>query len=280
MKIIETIAELRAQLQPHREGVIGFVPTMGYLHQGHLSLVGRAREECDLVVMSIFVNPTQFGPQEDFATYPRDFERDRRFAEKAGVDLLFVPSRKEMYPRPSLTKIEVQQVTERLCGASRPGHFEGVALVVSKLFHIVEPNRAYFGLKDAQQVAVIEQMVYDLSMPVQIVPCPTVREPDGLAMSSRNVRLTPEQREQAATINQVLQEVKQQEWETAAAINEYVRQRLETLSLAKVDYVETLCYPSLEPIDQLAGERVIVAVAVYFGSTRLIDNLIIQRGEK
>lgn len=280
MKIIEIIAELRAQLQPHRGGVIGFVPTMGYLHQGHLSLVERAREECDLVVMSIFVNPTQFGPQEDFATYPRDFERDRRLAEKAGVDLLFVPSRKEMYPRPSLTKIEVQQVTERLCGASRPGHFEGVALVVSKLFHIVEPNRAYFGLKDAQQVAVIEQMVYDLSMPVQIVPCPTIREPDGLAMSSRNVRLTPEQREQAATINQVLQEVKQQEWETAAAINEYVRQRLEALSLAKVDYVETLRYPSLEPIDQLAGEQVIVAVAVYFGSTRLIDNLIIQRGEK
>lgn len=280
MKVIETIADLRAQLRPYRESLIGFVPTMGYLHEGHLSLVERARKECEIVVMSIFVNPTQFGPQEDFATYPRDFERDCRLAAQAGVDLLFVPSAEEMYPRPSLTKIEVQQVTERLCGSSRPGHFEGVALVVSKLFHIVEPNRAYFGLKDAQQVAVIEQMVFDLSMPVQIVPCPTVREPDGLAMSSRNVRLTPEQRKQAAMIYQVLQEVNQQEWESAAAINEFVRQRLETLSLAKIDYVETLRYPSLEPIEQLEEERVIVAVAVYFGSTRLIDNLIYQRGEK
>lgn len=280
MKVIETIAELRARLQAQRGRTIGLVPTMGYLHQGHLSLVERARAECDIVVMSIFVNPTQFGPQEDFATYPRDLERDRHLAEQAGVDLLFVPSATEMYPRPSLTKIEVGQLTDRLCGASRPGHFEGVALVVSKLFHIVEPNRAYFGLKDAQQVAVIEQMVYDLSMPVQIVPCPTVREPDGLAMSSRNVRLAPEQREQAATISQVLQEVKEREWKTAAEINAYVRQRLEALSLAKVDYVETLRYPSLEPIDQLTDERVIVAVAVYFGSTRLIDNLIYQWGEK
>ncbi|SEN28958.1 pantoate--beta-alanine ligase [Lihuaxuella thermophila] len=278
MKIVETVAEIRRELQTHRSKTIGLVPTMGYLHEGHLSLIKRARKECDIVVLSIFVNPLQFGPNEDFERYPRDLDRDAALAKQAGVDLLFCPSVREMYPHEILTEVRVRKVTDRLCGASRPGHFEGVATVVTKLFHIVLPDRAYFGLKDAQQVAVIEQMVKDLHFPVTIVPCETVREPDGLAMSSRNVYLSEEERKQAVILNRALTEVKEQLEKglliTADEVNRYVRERINSQPLAQIDYVETLSYPRLEPIHHLDQRPIIVAVAVRFGSTRLIDNLL------
>ncbi|SFJ59283.1 pantoate--beta-alanine ligase [Thermoflavimicrobium dichotomicum] len=283
MKIIETIEALRQELKPYRNQTIGFVPTMGYLHEGHLSLVRRASQECDIVVMSIFVNPLQFGPNEDLDRYPRDLPRDAALAEQAGVDFLFHPSVEEMYPNPTLTQIVVSKVTEPLCGASRPGHFTGVATVVGKLFHIVMPDRAYFGLKDAQQVAVIQQMVEDLNFPVTIVPCDIVREPDGLAMSSRNVYLSPEERKQAVILSQALFAAKkgleEGEWSTADEVNRFVREMILTQPLAEIDYVETLAYPSLQPVDELKGQKVIVAVAVRFGKTRLIDN-ILHAGEE
>jgi pantoate--beta-alanine ligase len=283
MKIIETVAELRRELKPLRAGVIGLVPTMGYLHDGHLSLVKRAKQECDTVVMSIFVNPLQFGPNEDFERYPRDLKRDAELARKAGVDFLFHPSVKEMYPEEPLTTVNVKKVTEPLCGASRPGHFAGVTTVVAKLFHIVGPDRAYFGLKDAQQVAVIEQMVKDLAFPVTIVPCPIVREADGLAMSSRNVYLSKEERKQALILSTALKETKEKlergEFQRPEEVNQYIRKRIESQPLADIDYVETLTYPRLEPFDELAKERFIVAVAVRFGSTRLIDNLLFDGRE-
>lgn len=280
MKVVTTAVEARKCINAlPSDCTIGFVPTMGYLHQGHLSLVKRAKEECDYVVLSIFVNPIQFGENEDFDRYPRDFKRDVQLAEDAGVDLLFHPSVEEMYPSPLLTTVQVKKVTEKLCGAYRPGHFEGVATVVSKLFHIVTPHRAYFGLKDAQQVAVIEQMVRDLHFPVTIVPCEIVREEDGLAMSSRNVYLNPEERKQATILYRALQEVKTKNFATAQEINQFVREKISTQPLAQIEYVETLAYPSLESIDQIKGERIIVAVAVRFGKTRLIDNILLRNGE-
>lgn len=283
MKTVETVKELRSLLQPLRDGKIGLVPTMGYLHEGHVSLIRKAREECDVVVLSVFVNPLQFGPQEDFDRYPRDLERDARIAEEAGVDFLFAPSVKEMYPQEPLTKVTVSRLTERLCGASRPGHFDGVATVVTKLFHIVEPDRAYFGLKDAQQVAVVERMVRDLHFPVTIVPCPTVRDQDGLATSSRNVYLSEEERRQATVLSaglfEVAEKVKAGEMTHACHVVDYLVRRISSKPLARIDYVDVLSYPDLTPVDQLDGERVIVAVAVRFGSTRLIDNIILPEKE-
>lgn len=288
MEICRTIEETRQRTREARAKgwTIGFVPTMGYLHEGHASLMRKAREECDLVVASIFVNPLQFGPNEDFERYPRDPERDAALARKNGVDVLFMPSTEEMYPAPPLTKVTVSGITETLCGASRPGHFDGVATVVSKLFHIVQPDRAYFGMKDAQQVAVIEQMVRDLNMDVRIVPCPIVREPDGLAMSSRNVYLSPEERSQALVLYRSLQQ-----WETwyeqtkgdLRAIKERIEQTIRTAPLADIDYVEIRTYPDLKPAydlsrEQLAGRRLLVALAVRFGSTRLIDNRLVSVG--
>lgn len=278
MKVLETVAEIRAELQQAPSGTVGLVPTMGYLHEGHLSLIRKARKECDRVVVSIFVNPIQFGENEDFDQYPRDFARDRQLAKEAGADLIFHPSVSEMYPSPLLTKVEVSKVTERLCGATRPGHFTGVATVVSKLFHIIQPDRAYFGLKDAQQVAVIEQMVRDLHFPVTIVPCEIVREPDGLAMSSRNVYLNQSERKQATILYQALQQVKQQHFSTPNKINQFVTQTIKKSPLAQIEYVETLAYPSLKPIDQI-DQDVIVAVAVRFGTTRLIDNVLLRSKE-
>ncbi|MCR4394819.1 MAG: pantoate--beta-alanine ligase, partial [Dehalococcoidales bacterium] len=199
MKIFETIAELK-QYRYNLKGTVGFVPTMGYLHEGHLSLVRRSRSENDYTVVSIFVNPTQFGPNEDFDRYPRDYPRDFALLEKENVDCVFLPPVKEMYPEGYSTWVDVYKVTERLEGAIRPGHFRGVATVVTKLFNIVQPDRAYFGQKDAQQCVVIKKMVADLNMNLEIVICPTVREPDGLAMSSRNVYLSPEERQQAPVL--------------------------------------------------------------------------------
>jgi pantoate--beta-alanine ligase len=283
MNIVQTIQALSNELKPLRNKIIGLVPTMGYLHEGHLSLVRRARQECDIVVMSIFVNPLQFGPNEDLDRYPRDFKRDSELAEKAGVDFLFHPSVEEMYPTPNLTEVSVANVSERLCGVSRPGHFTGVATVVTKLFHIVMPDRAYFGLKDAQQVAVIQQMVHDLNFPITIVPCETVREPDGLAMSSRNVYLTKEERQQALILSKSLLAAKngltEGRWSTAEEVRDFVYQQISTQPLAKIDYVEVLTYPSLQPLHELTDQQIIVAVAVRFGQTRLIDNILCKGKE-
>lgn len=262
---------------------IGFVPTMGYLHEGHASLLRAAREENDIVVLSIFVNPMQFGPNEDLDRYPRDEQRDVALAAQCGTDIVFIPSVQEMYPSKPLTSIKVAEVSERLCGASRPGHFDGVGLVVSKLFHLVEPTRAYFGLKDAQQVAVIEQMVADLDMNVEIVPCPIVREPDGLALSSRNVYLSTIQRSEATVLSESLSELanalKLNGAMTPAQCIELITNNIKEKTSGDIDYVELLEYPALMPVpahegllDALADRKFIVALAVRFGSTRLIDN--------
>jgi len=276
---INTIAEMREHIQSARmQGKrIGIVPTMGYLHEGHLSLVKAARETCDVVVMSIFVNPLQFGPNEDFERYPRDLERDRELADHAGVDFLFTPEVSDMYPRKILTNISVSNVTNPLCGRSRPGHFDGVATVVMKLFQIVQPDYAFFGQKDAQQVAVVTQMVQDLNVPVQIVPCPIIREADGLAMSSRNVYLTPEEREQALVLSHSLKLAENwlREGISIGEVRERVIDIISEKPLALLDYVEILSYPELEPIEQAApGTNLIMALAVRFGKTRLIDNWI------
>ncbi|OCT12802.1 pantoate--beta-alanine ligase [Paenibacillus pectinilyticus] len=286
MEVVQTIADLRSRIKAYRrknEKSVGFVPTMGFLHEGHASLLTKARAQSGLVVLSIFVNPIQFGPGEDFERYPRDAERDLAFAEAAGVDLVFMPSVEEMYPTPTRTTVRVSEVTTRLCGASRPGHFDGVATVVSKLFHIVQPDQAFFGLKDAQQVAVIEQMVKDLNLPVEIVPCPTLREADGLAMSSRNVYLSTEERQQALVLSQSLNKAKDFIQSKAATsftsleLQNLVTQHIQTAPLAVIDYVEVLSYPTLEPFDQShSTSSLIIALAVKFGKTRLIDNLILQ----
>lgn len=281
MKVVTEISALRACLEETRRAqkTIGFVPTMGYLHEGHLSLVKKAKEMTDLVVMSIFVNPLQFGPNEDYSRYPRDLERDRRLAEEAGVDLLFAPSVEEMYPVPVRTTVSVSGLSEVLCGKSRPGHFDGVATVVTKLFNIVQPHYAFFGQKDAQQVAVIEQMVADLSIPVTIVPCPTMREADGLAMSSRNVYLNPEERKQATVLYESLQKALQllkSGERSAGMIRDTMVKMIQEKSLARIDYVEIMTYPQLQPAVILKKEdRICLALAVRFGHTRLIDNLIV-----
>ncbi|WP_442601067.1 pantoate--beta-alanine ligase [Paenibacillus sp. KN14-4R] len=284
MKVIRSISELRNEIKGRQqEDLVGFVPTMGYLHAGHASLLQKARVECAIVVLSIFVNPMQFGPNEDFDKYPRDEERDLMLAKDAGVDIVFLPQVEEMYPHPSKTQVIVSDITTKLCGASRPVHFAGVTTVVSKLFHIIQPDKAYFGLKDAQQVAVITQMVEDLNMPVEIVPCPILREEDGLAMSSRNVYLSAEQRKEALVLSRTLFEAEQ--WITTdtpvltADIRERIISRISASPLAEIDYVEILGYPTLQSIERLDiqnEEPIIIALAVKFGATRLIDNIIIS----
>ncbi|RFB35630.1 pantoate--beta-alanine ligase [Brevibacillus sp. VP] len=281
MITISTIKELREALSVHKSAgkTIGFVPTMGYLHDGHLSLVEQAKNELDVVVMSIFVNPLQFGPNEDFSVYPRDLARDQKLAQDAGVHYLFTPSVEEMYPRPMLTNVSVQNITEALCGLSRPGHFDGVATVVTKLFNIVGADKAFFGQKDAQQVAVVEQMVADLQIPVQIVPCPIYREKDGLAMSSRNVFLSKEERSQALILYKSLSRVEEmianQQRDVAVLSNE-VRNLIQSQPLAEIDYVEVKRYPEMSDIEILkTGDRILIALAVKFGRTRLIDNVIL-----
>jgi pantoate--beta-alanine ligase len=286
MEVITHISQLRDRLASHRlnhkgsdKAAVGFVPTMGFLHAGHASLIKAAKAQSDLVVLSIFVNPLQFGPNEDFDKYPRDAARDLHLAESEGVDIVFSPSVEEMYPRPIQTTVSVSGLTARLCGASRPGHFDGVATVVSKLFHIVQPDKAFFGQKDAQQVAVIQQMVDDLNIPVNIVPCPILREADGLAMSSRNVYLSKAERRQALVLSQSLaiaadfirDHPRFSTEELVTAVSNHIR----TASLGEIDYVEVLAYPSLQPFkrsDELDSDQVIVALAVKFSKARLIDN--------
>ncbi|MDQ0337624.1 pantoate--beta-alanine ligase [Caldalkalibacillus uzonensis] len=289
MKTLRSIEEWRREYVRLKEQnyhcKIGLVPTMGYLHEGHLSLVKQARVECDIVVMSIFVNPLQFGVNEDFDRYPRDLKRDQALAAKLGVDVLFVPELGEMYPQEPLTAVTVSGITEVMCGQSRPGHFTGVATVVTKLFNIIRPDYAYFGLKDAQQVAVIQQMVHDLNIPVIIRPCPIVREEDGLAMSSRNVYLSAEERQQALALNKSLQEgkalIKQGERDTDK-IKEHMKAMLLSQPLIELDYIDIRSFPGLKALESLDGVKgqVIVAVAVKIGRTRLIDNVIIDMGEE
>ncbi|HZG55092.1 pantoate--beta-alanine ligase [Paenibacillus sp.] len=283
MKTFRTIEAYHAFLREVRKTptrTIGFVPTMGYLHAGHLSLVERAKRENDVVAMSVFVNPLQFGPNEDFDRYPRNEARDLELMEAAGVDAAFLPTVEEMYPRGTgKTTVSVAGVTERLCGAFRPGHFDGVATVVAKLFHIIRPDRAYFGLKDAQQVAVIATMAADLNFPIEIVPCPTLRESDGLAMSSRNVYLTAEQRARAPVLYRSLQRI--DEWLasepglTSSELEARLADAIRETPGATLDYAQVLAYPTLEPFDGPAAARDgrwIAALAVKFGHTRLIDN--------
>lgn len=257
---------------------IGFVPTMGYLHNGHLSLVRAARKHTDIVVMSIFVNPLQFGPKEDFENYPRDIKRDEILAEDVGVDVIFCPEAKEMYPEGFATRVNVDRLSNVLCGKSRIGHFAGVATVVAKLFNIIKPDVAYFGQKDAQQAAVIRQMVRDLNLDIEIKTMPVVRESDGLAMSSRNVHLSEEERRQALALRQSLD--KAETLVRAGQVNaeKIVREMKNVISempLVKVDYVSIVNPKDLKDIDRISGEA-LIAVAALVGKTRLIDNIIVK----
>lgn len=255
---------------------IAFVPTMGALHEGHLGLIDLARKKADIVVVSIYVNPTQFGPKEDFTRYPRPFSRDAGLCKLRGVDILFAPE--NLYPQDSSTWINEENLSLGLCGGSRPGHFRGVCTVVGKLFHLVQPDIAIFGQKDAQQVAVIERMVRDLDFPIKIIRAPITREKDGLAMSSRNVYLTPAERAQAVILSQSLKSVKQltREGKTPKQIVSAVRKMITQFApVAKIDYIELRHSQTLETLTQIAPGKTLVALAVYFGKTRLIDNAII-----
>ncbi|MGN7164723.1 pantoate--beta-alanine ligase [Paenibacillus cellulositrophicus] len=286
MKAVRTIEELRSSIKALQinlgpEATVGLVPTMGYLHEGHASLIRRAREDNGIVVVSIFVNPIQFGPGEDYETYPRDEARDLALAEAEGADLVFLPSVETMYPQPTKTKIMVSDITTRLCGASRPGHFDGVTTVVNKLFNIVQPDKGYFGMKDVQQVAVLQQMVQDLNMNVEIVPCPIVREEDGLALSSRNVYLSEEERRQALVLSRSLREaaaaVSEGTAVTAGDIRNLLQRVISQSPLADIEYAEVVSFPGLQPYsddEEISGkdEAVLMALAVRFGRTRLIDN--------
>ncbi|AFV12839.1 pantothenate synthetase PanC [Thermacetogenium phaeum DSM 12270] len=278
MEVITRVAAMQELcLHLKRSGKsIGLVPTMGYLHEGHLSLIRAARGENDIVVMSNFVNPLQFGPKEDFATYPRDPERDNRLAEAAGVDYVFAPSGAEMYPEGYSTFVEVKgDIAEKMCGRSRPGHFRGVTTVVLKLFLITQPDRAYFGQKDAQQAVIIKKMVADLNIPVRIVTCPIIREADGLALSSRNTYLSPEERKQALALPRALSAGKEMilKGETdPRRVRQEILRVLESSPGIRVDYVEVVGGEDLAELGELKG-RVLLAAAVYVGKTRLIDNI-------
>jgi pantoate--beta-alanine ligase len=261
-----------------RQGLtLGLVPTMGFLHEGHLSLIRNARKQSDRVVVSIFVNPTQFGPHEDFKEYPRDFERDCRLAEEAGADVIFAPAATDMYPDGFQTLVRVEHLTAPLCGVSRPHHFQGVTTVVAKLFNICKPHLAVFGQKDAQQAIVIRRMVKDLNMDLRIVIAPIVREPDGLAMSSRNTYLTREQREQAVKLYHSLQKAEERirRGETEVeTLKMAMRALIESIPGARIDYVEIVDAQTLVPVARIhPGDEILVALAVYVGKTRLIDNL-------
>ena len=259
---------------------VGFVPTMGALHAGHRSLVQAARQRCDILVVSIFVNPSQFGPNEDFSRYPRTLEQDCQILEAEGVDVVFTPTSETMYPSGASTFVDVDGVSGRLDGASRPGHFRGVATVVAKLFHIVQPDLSFFGQKDAAQVAVLRKMVRDLDFPLEIIVCPTVRESDGLAMSSRNRYLSPEERRQALTLSRALHaaEIQAARGEvaaaTASALLETMRATLQEEPTIRVDYIAVVDPDSLLPIDDI-GAGALLAIAAYVGNTRLIDNVLL-----
>lgn len=276
MQVIDSVAALRQHLGEQRMAgkQIGLVPTMGFLHDGHLSLVHAARQACDVVVMLIFVNPKQFGPNEDFESYPRDMERDLRLARDSGVDVVFTPGVGEVYPEGFQSEVSVRGLTEPLCGASRPGHFDGVTTVVAKLFNMVGPDRAYFGQKDYQQAAVIQRMVRDLNMPLTVVVCPIVRESDGLAMSSRNAYLSPPERRAALVLSRALRVAESRIAEgerQAGSLEAALREMIDAEPLARIDYVAVCDPQTLGPLERLP-ETVLVALAVHIGRTRLIDN--------
>jgi pantoate--beta-alanine ligase len=294
MKIFKSVEEMRSACRAAKRADqrIGLVPTMGALHEGHLSLVRSARERCNVVAVSIFVNPTQFGPNEDFSKYPRSFERDCELLEKEGVDLLFAPSVEEMYPDGTVTWVTVEGLSDKLCGRSRPGHFRGVTTVVAKLFNIVEPDLAFFGQKDAAQLAIIRRLVRNLHFAVQIVGCPIVRESDGLAMSSRNAYLDPQQRRSALALHRSLLEIQnlfdQGERNPEMLISAGKRIASQELAI-RLDYLEIIDPDSLEPISQTAWGQppsavqssaarppsALVAIAAFVGTTRLIDNIVL-----
>jgi len=277
MKVIDTVAEMQ-KIRRELKGTVGFVPTMGYLHEGHLTLVRRSREKNDFTIVSIFVNPTQFGPSEDFDRYPRDYPRDFGLLEKEHTDYVFLPTPKEMYPEGYNTWVEVHQVTDRLEGAIRPGHFRGVATVVNKLFNIVQPTRAYFGQKDAQQCVVIRKMVRDLNMNLEMIVVPTVREPDGLAMSSRNVYLSPEERQQAPVLYKALSTAHVM-WAEGERDSAKIRQAMVDLirqkPLGKIEYISIANVWTLQELEK-AEPPVVISMAVKFGKTRLIDNILLE----
>ncbi len=280
MRVIEKISEAGALAQRIREAgkTIGLVPTMGDLHQGHLSLIRQARKDCQQVFISIFVNPTQFGPSEDYNSYPRDLQRDKRLAEKEGVDIIFAPSPGEMYPEGYRTFVEVEKLSEPLCGGSRPGHFRGVVTIVTKLFNIIRPHIAYFGQKDAQQAIIIKRMAHDLNMDIEIKVLPIVRERDGLALSSRNQYLNEAERRAAPILYKSLQEAKRM-IETEERRSRNIIHRMEEMikreKLAKMDYVAIVDGETLEERERAEG-KVLFALAVWIGRTRLIDNLALE----
>jgi pantoate--beta-alanine ligase len=284
MQILSNISELRALLRTLRATndrstprSLGFVPTMGALHAGHLSLVQTARQRCDIVVVSIFVNPTQFGPNEDFSLYPRTLEQDCQLLETEGVDVVFTPTAEIMYPSGASTFVDVEGVSSRLDGASRPGHFRGVATVVAKLFHIVQPDLSFFGQKDAAQVAVLRKMVRDLDFPLEMIICPTVRESDGLAMSSRNRYLSTEERRQALTLSRALHAAEMQVARgehRAFALLQIIRTTLQEEPAIRVDYIAVVDPDTLLPLDDV-DTGALLAIAAYVGNTRLIDNVLL-----
>ena len=281
MQLVHTIDEVRAQVKAWKqEGLsVGLVPTMGYLHDGHKSLIERAVKENDRVVVSDFVNPTQFGENEDLGSYPRDIKRDAALCEAAGVELLFNPTPEEMYYKDNCTFVDMNRLTDVLCGKTRPIHFSGVCSVVTKLFHIVTPDRAYFGQKDAQQLAVIRRMVRDLNFDIEIVGCPIVREEDGLAKSSRNTYLNAEERQAALVLNRSLKAGKAlvDAGETrACVIKSAITAEIEKEPLARIDYVDVVDFDTITPVEKLEGS-ILVAIAVYIGKTRLIDNFIVEK---
>lgn len=276
IKVVSTVNETRAQVKEWRKQglTVGLVPTMGYLHEGHQSLIKKAVEENDKVVVSVFVNPIQFAPNEDLETYPRDLEADTKLCDSTGADLIFHPTPEEMYPEGFSTHIQMDNLTKELCGKTRPTHFGGVCTVVGKLFNIVQPDKAYFGQKDAQQLAIIKRMVRDLNFDIEIIGCPIIREPDGLAKSSRNTYLNADERKAALILSKSIELGKQLVAEgerDAQSIIKAMTDKINTEPLARIDYVNVVDALNIEPLDTLKGE-VLVAIAVYIGKTRLIDN--------
>lgn len=279
MKIVSTIEEVRAQVCAwKKEGnMVGFVPTMGYLHEGHMSLIDAAGEN-DKVVVSIFVNPMQFGPNEDLASYPRDLEQDAKMCKEHGVDLIFHPTPEEMYGNNFYSYVDMNTLTEELCGLSRPVHFRGVCTVVTKLFNIVTPDKAYFGQKDAQQLAIIKRMVKDLNMPLTVVGCPIIREEDGLAKSSRNTYLSEEERKAALVLSRSVflgKEMVEAGERDAKKVLDAMRKEIESEPLAKIDYVKMADLNTMQQIEKIDG-GILAAIAVYIGNTRLIDNFMFE----
>lgn len=280
MLVVKTVSEVRAIVTEWRkEGLsVGLVPTMGFLHEGHQSLIEKSVSQNDRTVVSVFVNPIQFGPNEDLEAYPRDLERDKALVERAGGNLIFNPEPAEMYPGHFTSFIDTTETTELLCGAVRPIHFRGVCTVVGKLFNIVCPDRAYFGQKDAQQLATIRRFVRDLNFPLEIVPCPIIREADGLAKSSRNTYLNPEERQAALILSKSLNLGKaaiEGGEKNAQKVIDIIKQNLATEPLARIDYVEVVDFENIQRVDTIEGET-LVAIAVYIGKTRLIDNFIVK----